>query len=240
MNERTNNDNKNMSKFYMERVIGSNSYFDLVKYEFIVTLFNGFPGATGILLRKLFYPSLFKKVGHGVVIGKDVCLRGTKKITLGDNIIIDDYSVLDVKGLNTEGIIIDNDTVIERNCIIKAAYSGFVIIGKRNKIAPNVHILGFGGITIGDDVLFGNNTLVVAYSHVFSDTSVPIANQGFSLKGITIKDNVWIGSGVRILDGVTINKGSIIGANAVVNKDVPAGSIVGGVPAKVLKKRGDL
>lgn len=221
----------------MERVIGSNSYFNLVKYEFIVTLFSGFPGATGILLRKLFYPLLFKKVGRRVVIGKDVCLRGTKKITLGDDVIIDDFCVLDVKGLNSGGVVIDNDTVIERNCIIKAACSGFVKIGKRDKIASNAHILGLGGITIGDDVLIGDNTLIVAYSHVFSDTSVPIINQGFSVKGIVIKDDVWIGSGARILDGVTINKGSIIGANAVVNKDVPAGSIVGGVPAEVLKTR---
>jgi len=62
-------------------------------------------------------------------------------------------------------------------------------------------------------------------------------DQGIRGHGVRIEDDVWIGAGVVILDKVTIHKGAIIGAGAVVTRDVPAGAIVGGVPARLIKQR---
>jgi acetyltransferase-like isoleucine patch superfamily enzyme len=70
-------------------------------------------------------------------------------------------------------------------------------------------------------------------NHVFEDPKTPIRLQGIRAEGIIIKDDVWLGTGVRVLDGITIGKGSIVGAGAVVTKDVPDYAIVTGVPARV-------
>jgi acetyltransferase-like isoleucine patch superfamily enzyme len=77
-----------------------------------------------------------------------------------------------------------------------------------------------------------------ANNHVFDDPNRLIRQQPLTCKGITIEDDCWIGTGVRILDGVTIGQGSVIGAGAVVNKDIPPYSVAVGVPAKVISKRG--
>ena len=73
--------------------------------------------------------------------------------------------------------------------------------------------------------------------HEFSKLYEPMINQGIKTAPVIIKDNVWIGYGAVINKGVTIHSGAIIGANAVVTKDVPENCIVGGVPAKVIKQR---
>jgi acetyltransferase-like isoleucine patch superfamily enzyme len=98
-------------------------------------------------------------------------------------------------------------------------------------------LYGHGNLTIGDNVLIAGHCLIIPANHVFTDINIPISNQGETKKGIIIEDNVWIGSGCRILDGITIGTGAIIAAGAVVNKDVLPNTIVGGVPAKLIKNR---
>jgi acetyltransferase-like isoleucine patch superfamily enzyme len=71
----------------------------------------------------------------------------------------------------------------------------------------------------------------------FTDPNKKIREQGFNFKGIRIEDDCWLGSGVKVLDRVTIGRGSIIGAGAVVTKDIPPYSIAVGVPAKVIDSR---
>ncbi|MAO07771.1 MAG: acetyltransferase [Alteromonas sp.] len=73
--------------------------------------------------------------------------------------------------------------------------------------------------------------------HLFDDISLPMNQQGYRTRPVVIKDNVWIGHGVVITKGVTIEEGAIIAANAVVTKDVPKNTIVGGVPAKIIRER---
>lgn len=92
-------------------------------------------------------------------------------------------------------------------------------------------------IVLGNYVHTGANVMMIAFNHGFYTRDVPTIEQDYYDASIIIEDDVWIGGGAVILSGVTVGKGAIIAAGAVVNKDVPPYSIVGGVPAKVLKYR---
>lgn len=89
-----------------------------------------------------------------------------------------------------------------------------------------------GGITIGDDVLVGHNCVIATLNHALE----PDRRADMVPAPVIIGDKVWIGANVTILQGVTVGEGAVIAAGAVVNKDVPARTIVGGIPAKVIKK----
>jgi len=95
----------------------------------------------------------------------------------------------------------------------------------------------YGKITLGDHVLTAANCMFIAYSHAYDSLDEPIKEQGYYDAPIVIEDDVWLGHGVTVMAGVKIGKGSIIGAGAVVNKDIPPYSIAAGVPAKVIKSR---
>ena len=117
----------------------------------------------------------------------------------------------------------------------------FITIGEHCLINHNNLIQAgkseHGKITIGNYVHTGVNVAMIAFNHGFYTREIPVKEQDYVDASITIEDDVWIGAGVVILAGVTIGKGAIIAAGAVVNKDVPPYTIVGGVPAKVIKER---
>jgi len=92
-------------------------------------------------------------------------------------------------------------------------------------------------IVIGNFVHTGANVMIIAFNHAFDSLDIPTIKQDYYDADVIIEDDVWIGGGSIILAGVKIGKGSIIAAASVVNKDVPPYSIVGGVPAKILKER---
>lgn len=88
---------------------------------------------------------------------------------------------------------------------------------------------------MGRNILVGPNVVIRTANHNFNDKDRPINEQGHNYANIKVADNVWIGANSVILGGVTIGKGAVIAAGAVVNKNVEPFTIVGGVPAKVLK-----
>lgn len=92
-------------------------------------------------------------------------------------------------------------------------------------------------ITIGEDVLIAGSVSIRDSNHKFDRLDVPIVAQGIRSSPIRIGNGVWIAQGASILEGVTIGDDAIIAAGAIVNRDVPAGAIVGGIPAKLLKMR---
>jgi galactoside O-acetyltransferase len=97
-----------------------------------------------------------------------------------------------------------------------------------------------GKIFIGDNCLIGPYVLIRSADHSFIDTDLPIRSQGHIKGDIIIEDNCWIGGHVTITRNVTIGKGSIVGANSVVTKNIPPFSIAAGSPAKIIKDRRDL
>ncbi|GAB4083896.1 hypothetical protein GCM10028784_05260 [Myceligenerans cantabricum] len=124
----------------------------------------------------------------------------------------------------------------EDSYVAAGAYlSGDVTVGDHCSINPYAVVRG--DIRIGDWVRIGAHTSIIAFNHVIDDPDVPFAQQGLTARGVTIGDDVWVGSHVVVLDGVDVGSRSVLAAGAVVTKDVPAGAIVGGNPARVLKWR---
>ncbi len=102
----------------------------------------------------------------------------------------------------------------------------------------NSYAMVSGRVRCGDGVRIASHVSLVGFNHGYDDPDVPIWRQKHESLGITIEDDVWIGANAVVVDGVTIGRGAVIAAGAVVSKDVPPLAIVGGVPAKVLRYRG--
>ena len=124
-------------------------------------------------------------------------------------------------------------SVVESYCCLNNAV-GDVVIGDHTRIG--IHCTVIGPVTIGSHVNLAQGITVTALNHNFSDPSLRIDEQGVSTKAVVIGDDVWIGANAVILPGVTIGSHVVVAAGAVVTKDVPANTLVGGVPAKVIKQ----
>lgn len=112
-----------------------------------------------------------------------------------------------------------------------------VSMGSNSTLNQGVIIDGFGGVVIGDGVRIASGSVINTADHNFEDPEVYIYKQGYVCSPVVIADDVWIGANSCINKGVTIGKGAIVGAGSVVTRDVEAYSIVGGSPAKVIKRR---
>jgi acetyltransferase-like isoleucine patch superfamily enzyme len=110
-------------------------------------------------------------------------------------------------------------------------------IGDYVSIHQMCYLEAFGGLKIGSNTAIAHGASVVSIEHDYQQRLVPMRNAKVIGKPTIIKDDVWVGTGAKVLAGVTVGDGSIIGAGAVVTRDVPAFSIAAGVPAKVIRKR---
>lgn len=108
-----------------------------------------------------------------------------------------------------------------------------------NNVTINHHsnISGHARLIIGNYVMIGPNCSLITANHGYADHKKPMMSQELSYGSIEIKDDVWLGTNVVLLPNVRIGRGAIIGANAVVTKDVEPYSVMGGVPAKFIKYR---
>jgi acetyltransferase-like isoleucine patch superfamily enzyme len=111
-----------------------------------------------------------------------------------------------------------------------------IAIGRDSLIGEYSVLRGQGGITIGDRVYTSPMVQIMAVNHVYDDPQRSFVDQGLTAEGIVIEDDVWIGSGAVITDGVRVGRGAVIAAGAVVTTDVPPHTVVGGVPARVLRQ----
>lgn len=127
------------------------------------------------------------------------------------------------------------------NCTVAmgAVMQGNVTLGSQCSIQCYSVLVGYegGAITLGDGVRIAPHVMMIAANHVFDDPTRPIHQQGLRAAPITVQDDVWIAGRVMVTAGVTIGRGSVIGAGAVVTRDVPEGVIAAGVPARVIRER---
>lgn len=131
---------------------------------------------------------------------------------------------------------IGDRTILRHYCMV-TPLGGYIKIGSNCTVNAYSIIHGAGGVEIGNCVLIAPHCMIVSQNHNFANPNIPICKQGNTNNKIVIEDDVWIGSGAKILAGVTISKGCVIAANAVVTKDTIPFGIYAGIPAKLIKSR---
>ena len=208
---------------------------NISNYEIIIILFEKIIQLIRGIIRKPF----FKKSSGFMFIGKNVKIKYKHKIQVGKSLFLDDNVF--INALSKGGIKIGNNFSLKRNSIIECtgvirSLGESLIIGDNVGISQNCFIQVRGKVVLGNNIIFGPDVKIFSENHNFSDTNTSINLQGETRKGVVIKDGVWIGTGATILDGVTIGENSIIAAGSLVSKDVEKNTIVGGIPAKLIKE----
>ncbi|MCA9949012.1 MAG: acyltransferase [Anaerolineales bacterium] len=202
----------------------------------LLFLFGWIPTLIGIGLRGLIYRSIMQIDGWAA-IEKGVRLRFADYIRLGHGVYLDEKTYLHAC---PNGIDIGDETIVMHGAILHVynfrdlPHAG-IKIGRNCLIGEYSIIRGQGGVEIGDRVFTSPYTQIIAVNHVFDDPERPFSEQGITAAGIIIEDDVWLGAGAIITDGVHVGKGAVVAAGAVVTKDVPAHTVVGGVPARPIK-----
>jgi acetyltransferase-like isoleucine patch superfamily enzyme len=110
-------------------------------------------------------------------------------------------------------------------------------LGNHVDLAWGVLITTGGGVEIGDRTLIGYRTQILSANHIVPENKRRIFDAGHTCKKVIIKNDVWIGANCIILAGITIGEGAVVAAGSVVTKDVEPFTIVGGIPAKLIKQR---
>ncbi len=222
---------------YLARVVGSQRMGRLFLHEVITSIAGPMPGALGIVLRRALYPRLLGHCGRGVAFSRGVVLRCPGQLSVGDGSMIDERVFFDIKSRDARLALGDRNQITQ-GVHFETGYAGSIRLGNDCYVGPYAILNGQGGLTIGDNVLIAGHCHIVAGNHRFDDPDRPINTQGFDSRGIVIQDDVWLGAGAKVLDGVRIGHGSIVSAGAVVTRDVAPLSIMAGVPARLLRKRG--
>lgn len=190
-----------------------------------------------MFLRGIIKGIFFEKKTLPLFIGKKVSIKCKNKIRAGKCVSIQDYVV--INALSKEGIQFGDNVSIGMRSMIKVSGSltavgkGFVM-GHDSAMGNDCFIGAAGGVYIGNYVAIGQNVRFHSENHEFHDRNKMICEQGVTNRGITVGDDVWIGAGAVILDGTHIGTGCVIGANTLVNKDIPDYSIVVGNPARIV------
>jgi acetyltransferase-like isoleucine patch superfamily enzyme len=192
----------------------------------VVNLLGWIPRPLGTLLRSYAYRPLFGYMGKSVYIQAGLEVLGANLIELDEEVSILRDVRLNVHYSNSR-LRLGRCVNLDRGVDISVAGEDCQIeIGEGTYIGPYSCIAGPGHIRIG------KNCLIAAHTGIYANNHRPY---GLSREGIVIEDKCWLGNGVKVLDGVTIGRGSVIGAGAVVTKDIPPYSVAVGVPAKVIK-----
>jgi len=195
------------------------------------------PTIVGIGIRGVLYRLILKMDGWAAV-ENHVRLRFASNITLHHGSYLDYGTYLHAC---PGGIEIGPGSIVMHGAVLhvynfRNLPNANIRIGRDCLVGENSVIRGQGGVTIGDRVYTSPMTQIIAVNHVFDDPGRPFIDQGITAQGISIEDDVWIGSGAIITDGVHIGKGAVVAAGAVVVEDVPPHTVVGGVPARILRE----
>ena len=227
---------KSKLQLYSDLIVGKRGLGALAKHELIMLFCSRTPGALGLFLRARLYPCLFKRCGRNVNFGANVVLRNPNKIELGDNVIIDDNCLLDAKGRQNNGITIGDGVFIGRNSILSCK-NGDIILHKNVNIGFNCEIFSGSRVEVGEGVLMAAYGYLIGGDHDADDAAISVTQQGSTSHGIVIEEGSWLGAAALVRDGVKVGSHAIIGAGAVVTRDIPAYAVAAGVPARILRDR---
>lgn len=206
----------------------------------VLGLFAWIPAFPGIAARAAAY-RLILKMNGSAAIENGVRIRFAGNVTLSHGTYLDRGVYLHAC---PNGIHIGKHTLVMHGAILHVynfrgiPHSG-IRIGENSLIGEYNVIRGQGGVKIGDRVYTSPMVQIVAVNHLFDDPDRPFVEQGITAQGITIEDDVWIGSGAIVTDGVTIGKGSVVAAGSIVTRSVDPHSLVAGNPARFIRRVGD-
>jgi acetyltransferase-like isoleucine patch superfamily enzyme len=116
-------------------------------------------------------------------------------------------------------------------------HEGLVEIGAKTVLGQECTISAYQRVSIGQQCVIADRVMFIDFDHNVTDSEQPIRRQGIYKRDVVVGSNVWIGYGAQILRGVTIGDNAIIGASAVVTRDIPANAVAAGTPARVVRMR---
>lgn len=215
----------------------ASTFWRYLAEQTLYLFFGWVPTIVGIGLRGIFYRLILSMDGWSA-IENGVRLRFADNIHLKHGVYLDQRTYLHAC---PGGIEIGENTIIMHGAILhvynfRNLPNAGIKIGANSLVGEYSVIRGQGGVEIGDRVYTSPHTQIIAVNHVFYDPDQPFIDQGITAEGITIEDDVWLGSGAVITDGVCVGRGAVVAAGAVVTNDVPPHTVVGGVPARVIRK----
>jgi len=220
---------------YMSRQASSIGRYILEQILYL--LVGWIPTVIGVGFRGIAYRLILHQKGLAA-IENNVRLRFADKIHLGNQVYLDQGVYLHAC---PKGIWIGNRTIVMHGAVLhvynfRNLPNAGIVIGEDSLIGEYSIIRGQGGVSIGNRVYTSPYSQIIAVNHVFDDPDRSFTAQGITAEGIVIEDDVWIGAGAVITDGVRIGNGAVIAAGAVVVCDVPAHTVFGGVPARLIKE----
>lgn len=224
-------------RLYIGRQAASLPRYLLEQAVFVLT--GWIPTVAGIAIRAVCYRLIVRMEGVAAIEAR-VRLRYASGIHLRSKSYLDEGVYLHA---GPGGIEIGDGTIVMHGAVLheynfrQLPHSG-IRIGSESLIGEYNVLRGQGGITIGNRVYTSPFVQIIAVNHCFDDPERGFVEQGITAQGIVIEDDVWIGAGVAILDGVRVGRGAVIAAGAVVTKDVAPRTLVGGVPARVIREVG--
>jgi acetyltransferase-like isoleucine patch superfamily enzyme len=222
---------------YQDLVVGSRSLGQLVAYELFAAWGAAIPGAAGLLLRSRSWPRLLAHSGRGVVWGRNVVIRHPGKMWIGDGVLVDDDCYFDAKGCDVGEFRIGDGVIVSRGCIVSGK-DGPLTIGPRVNIGAGCTLYASHRLEIGADCMLAADCYIGGGRYdPYGRIDVPLARQQLPRHGVVIEDDCWLGAGVVVVDGVRIGRGSVVGAGAVVTRDLEPFAIAAGVPAAVIGHR---
>jgi acetyltransferase-like isoleucine patch superfamily enzyme len=204
--------------------------------QFVQALFGSIPTVLGVALRACAYRLILRMDGLAAIEDR-VRLRFASLISLGPGSYLDHGVYIHAC---PGGVSIGAESYVMHGSVLhvynfRGLPNSGIKIGKNSLIGEMNVLRGQGGISIGDRVYTSPLCQLIAVNHVFDDPARPFVDQGITAQGIVIEDDVWIGSGAVITDGIHIGKGAVVAAGAVVTQDVTPHTVVGGVPARLIK-----
>jgi acetyltransferase-like isoleucine patch superfamily enzyme len=221
---------------YRELQVGDRtSIWQLGWFELYNLIAKDFPGLLGLGMRSLWLRSLLGAAGGRLAVGHGVTLRRPAQIRCASRVVIDDYSSVDVRG-DAGGVSLGESCLIGKFSML-VAKDASIILGPGVNVGSHCRIATQSGIEIGASTLIAAYAYIGPGNHQLGDDDTPMIEKEMELRGgVTIGTNCWIGTRATILDGVTIGDGAIVGAHSLVREDVPAGALVAGTPARLIKR----
>lgn len=187
-------------------------------------------------IRNKYYASQFKSMGKDVKIGVGVKIINPQYISIGNNVLIDDYATLIARGEG--GITIGSNIHInDRAYLDTECKDGYINISDDVYIGTGTTLFGHSGMEIGDHCLLAQNITITPYSHIFEDPNQNIITQGGHTRKVTIGRDSYLGMNVTVLYSADIGEGSVVGSGAVVVKPLPPYSVAVGNPARIIRSR---